>query len=103
MLEEAPIFVGKVVEVLLVVLAQPGSEGEVVGPLHDVDGVDLEAPQGVHCIIDAPLAHTVGEVRDELLLHEPPRSLPRHLHDISSKIPGFITLPGHSSVSAAPK
>lgn len=61
---------------LLVVYAQPGPECEELGPLHYVDGVDLEATEGVHNVVDVFLAHLFWKALDKLLLdHELPRSL----------------------------
>ena len=72
-----------------------------MGPLRYVDGVDLEAPQGVHCVVDEPLTRLILEVRDQLLfVHEPSHSLLERLHDKGSKILEFITFYlGHPAVS----
>ena len=72
-LEEEAVLIGQFVQELLVVGVQPRPEGEVVGSLHDIYSVDLNAAQPFHGIIDIILRDSVRSLIESLLLkHEPP-------------------------------
>ncbi len=80
-LGEVPVLVCELVEEFFVVAAEPGPEGDVVGPLYDAYGVYLDAAEGSDGLEDVLLPDRLPAGSEALLLdHEPPGGLPGDLH-----------------------
>jgi len=80
-LGDESVLVCELVEVLLVVVAEPGPEGDVVGSLYDVYGVYLDAAEGSDGLEDVLLPDWLLAWSEALLLdREPPSGLPGDLH-----------------------